>query len=577
MRRACWLAGGAAALALLTGGGWLAAGELAERRATALIERLRERLPVGSEVAYERLQAPALGTTRIDGLEVLVGPAGSMRQRIAAASIELEGEGPEGRIGTLRLRDLVDEEPAEGIGASLGAITAENVEPEALIAMLGGPRTRDTATGAVTAERIELRSGGDRVSAERAALARFDAGRLHGLTLDGVTLAASGSRDELRVARLRLGFLDVAQVDWSALGRGPEPDAAAQGAKAPGRERPAARLAEMETLLAAAEGLAREVEATGITATVDATPAVSLRVARLAAVELSRARLGPIEMSELVIDGEGVDLSLGHGRYDTVIAPFSLPELREAVARLPRTAEGVRELEERLAGIGGSYEGVVDRVVLDLPETGLRAGLGQARFDGTSGREGLRSRLAMDALVLDMRPDPGTPLAALGTITGSLRSEWSVDRAAGTASLDSMGLDLDGLAAVQASGRVALPGGGIGLGADPMALGLAHAKVVYTDRSLLSRLLLAWGEPSGLPPEMVVDAFAGIIADPGNTPWLDEPARAALVRFLHQPGRLELELAPAAPLAPGRLLGLAVASPEAFARAAGLRISASER
>ena len=61
MQRGGWLIGGAA-LALLTGGGWLMAAELAEDRARSLIKMLEQQLPQGSEVSYSRINASRWAT-----------------------------------------------------------------------------------------------------------------------------------------------------------------------------------------------------------------------------------------------------------------------------------------------------------------------------------------------------------------------------------------------------------------------------------------------------------------------------------------------------------------------------------
>ena len=315
------------------------------------------------------------------------------------------------------------------------------------------------------------------------------------------------------------------------------------------------------TLLTLADGTARDLELAGLSATSASAPGASVQLQGASVAELSGARLGPVQLTGLAVNSPDAGLTFEAARHRMDFDPFPLAELRAAATQLPRTPEGAAELRRQLAAVTGRYEGGVDRLVIDGRESGVKAGAGQLRFAGSTDALRTQTQVGIDALALELGrtpgggSGPGSLARALGDLTGSMRAAWSTDRRAGTASLESMGLDLDGLAAIQADGVAGMPADGSTLGPDPAAFSLVRGRLVYTDRSLLQRLLTAWGEPSGLAPEMVADAFAGMIADPSTTPWLNRPARTALAQFLRQPGRLQIELAPAAPLKRRRAAG----------------------
>ncbi len=86
-----------------------------------------------------------------------------------------------------------------------------------------------------------------------------------------------------------------------------------------------------------------------------------------------------------------------------------------------------------------------------------------------------------------------TPGSTASRFAWVMRMAWSADRQAGTAALDALGLELGGLAALQASGSLVIPEEDSLLNPDPAGVSLAGAWLVYTDRSLLQRLLTAWG------------------------------------------------------------------------------------
>ena len=110
---------------------------------------------------------------------------------------------------------------------------------------------------------------------------------------------------------------------------------------------------------------------------------------------------------------------------------------------------------------------------------------------------------------------------------------------------------IDGLAALQASGSLVIPEEDSLLNPDPAAVGLARARLVYTDRSLLQRLLIAWGEPSGFDAEMVADAFAGMLAESSVTPWLKSALAHCPCRLSPPTGAARDRAHPAGPAHPG--------------------------
>jgi hypothetical protein len=571
MRRTGWLIGGAA-LVLLAGSGWLMAAEQARSQAASAMELLEASLPPGSSVTYGELRISPTGTTRIDRLRIRLGPEGRPGALTTAETLELEGVRPDGRIGRASCTGLVSDEA--GTRVEVGSFAVQDVQPATFAALLGGPSVPEANAGAITAERLALDHGGDRVRMDRMALAGVEAGRFRDLSAGGVKLTSSSSHEVVEVRQVRAAMLDLARVDWPAL-------SSAMAEQTAAREDPAAFLAMARTLLTLADGTARDLELAGLSATSAAAPGASVQLQGASIAELSGARLGPVQLTGLAVNSPDAGLTFEAARYRMDFDPFPLAELRAAATQLPRTPEGAAELRRQLAAVTGRYEGGVDRLVIDGRGSGVKAGAGQLRFAGSTDALRMQTQGWIDALALELGrtpgggSGPGSLARALGDLTGSMRAAWSTDRRAGTASLDSMGLDLDGLAAIQADGVAGMPADGSTLGPDPAAFSLVRARLVYTDRSLLLRLLTAWGEPSGLAPEMVADAFAGMIANPSTTPWLNRPARTALAQFLRQPGRLQIELAPAAPLSGGELLGLALQRPSSFAATAGLRVSAT--
>jgi hypothetical protein len=101
-----------------------------------------------------------------------------------------------------------------------------------------------------------------------------------------------------------------------------------------------------------------------------------------------------------------------------------------------------------------------------------------------------------------------------------------------------------------------------------MALSVVRARLAYTDRSLVSRLLASAGGQGRPTPDVVADALAGLVTNPARTPWLDPGSRAALADFVRRPGRLEIEIAPTEPAPVLDALGIAATEPAGTRRAA---------
>jgi hypothetical protein len=344
--------------------------------------------------------------------------------------------------------------------------------------------------------------------------------------------------------------------------------------------------AMVEAFLALAEGELGGLLVEGVSVTPADVAGAGVRLGRLTLAELSRRRFGPLALDSLDVDSPDGRFGLAGLAYDGVIERLPLDEVRAALPGLPRTAEGAARLRELLSDVAGRYEAGLASLAVTRPSDGAGVRLDRLAFSGTGGAERTGTSVSVDAFALDfgklasgVRDEADLASAGLSRVAGRLRAAWGTDDAAGRGTLDRLELALEGLGDLEVEGAVQTPTAGGDAAASRsealMALSVVRARLAYTDRSLVSRLLASAGGKDGPTPDVVADALAGLVTNPARTPWLDPGSRAALADFVRRPGRLEIEIAPTEPAPVLDALGIAATEPAELGARLGLRIRAT--
>lgn len=347
-----------------------------------------------------------------------------------------------------------------------------------------------------------------------------------------------------------------------------------------------AAFAAAEAMLALAEGELGGLLIEGLSVTPADVSSAGMKLGRLTLGELSRRRFGPLALDSLDVDGPDVRVGLAGLAYDGVIERFPLDEIRAAVTSLPRTSEGWTRLQEILATAAGRYETALASLAVTRPADGAGLRLDRLGLSGTTGPERSGTSLAVESFALDLgklasgvRDEADLASAGLSRVAGRLRTGWTSDGAAGLGTLERMELSLEGLGELEFEGAFQSPGGQSGLTSGSaealMSVSLVRARLAFTDRSLVRRLLAATGGKDGPAPDVVADALAGMVTNPARVPWLDAESRAAVASFLRQPGRIEVVAAPPQPAQVVDALGLAATAPAELGPTLGLKVRAT--
>ncbi len=300
-----------------------------EARAVLALEEASRRLPEGSRLVWDRLDAQPLRLAVVlEGVRLALPPGGAVRGlevgsvRLAQATGRVDSLGRTGsvRAGELRI------ELAEGRGTLQAAeVEGDAVEIEALQRALAAPdplaALGELRLGPVRARDATLEAPGGRLVVPRIAIGGYAERRLEGLALEG--LAAEGRAG----GRARLDSLEAGLLDLRAL----EPAALAAV-----ENDPAGLLALIDRLAIEAvrlRGLEFRAGDDGL---------------RLSALGLERAGSGRIEnfaLDGLAIDGEGKGRGeLGH--LSLALLDWSRVRLDRLAAAAARLGEAARDAEE---------------------------------------------------------------------------------------------------------------------------------------------------------------------------------------------------------------------------------------
>lgn len=228
MRR--WLSGGVL-LSLGLFAGHAAVEAWMETRAVFALEEAGRRLPEGSRLAWQRLDAyPLRLALAIEGVRLDL-PAGAAVRLVELGTLRLAQAGGGiagfGRVGSVRAEN-VTVELAEGAGRlRIAAIEGARVDIDALTAALAQPEPWEALAelrlGPLALEELEFERGDATLRVPRLAIGALAERRLEGLALEALE-ARDGAGGRLGLAALAIDRLDLEATDpatWERLSDDP--------------------------------------------------------------------------------------------------------------------------------------------------------------------------------------------------------------------------------------------------------------------------------------------------------------------------------------------------------------------